>query len=242
MAGVGVGPAFVAGVVSFLSPCVLPLVPGYISLISGLSLEELSKGTDRKAVTRRAVGGAIFFVLGFACVFTALGATASAVGALLSAHLKVLSKIAGALIVVFGLHISGAITIPFLYYEKRADASKLEPGFLGAFLMGLAFAFGWTPCIGPILASILALAATQETVGQGMLLLFVYSLGLGIPFIATACGVNAFFSFFNRYKRFLRAGEIFAGALLVVVGVLVFFNRLTFLIQLLPRSLSRFAL
>jgi cytochrome c-type biogenesis protein len=242
MATVGAGPAFVAGVFSFLSPCVLPLVPGYLSLMSGLSLEELSKGADRRTVSLKAGASSICFVLGFSAVFTALGASASAVGALLAAHMALLSKLAGALIVVFGLHIAGVVRIPLLYYEKRAHMGAISSGYLGSFLMGLAFAFGWTPCIGPILATILALAATQETVARGMLLLFIYSLGLGIPFILAGFGVNLFLQFFSRYKRFIGWGERAAGALLIVVGLLVFFNRLTALVSLLPRSLFKFAL
>lgn len=234
--------AFLAGAASFLSPCVLPLVPGYVSFISGRSLEELSKGTDRPALMRQAGLGSVFFVLGFSSVFTLLGASASAAGRFLLAHAYVFSKAAGALIILFGLHTAGVLTIPWLYYEKRIHVGAFAPGFLGAFLMGLAFAFGWTPCIGPILSGILLLAATQKTLHEGTLLLFVYSLGLGIPFILTGFGINAFLRFFVRYKRFIRAGEIFAGALLVLVGGLVFTNNLTMLIRLLPRSLYKFAL
>lgn len=234
--------AFAAGVASFLSPCVLPLVPGYVSFMSGLSLEELSKGADRSLVLRRAGLGSVFFVLGFSVVFTALGASASAVGRLLAEHMSAISKVAGAVIIVFGLHTAGVFTIPFLYYERRFSASGVPPGFAGSFVMGLAFACGWTPCIGPILAGILALAATQETVARGMLLLLVYSLGLGVPFLLTGFGINAFLAFFARYKRYILWGERFAGALLVGVGVLIFSNRLTALTQLLPRSFFKFAL
>ena len=234
--------AFVAGVVSFLSPCVLPLVPGYISFISGMSLEDLSKGKDRQAVVKQAGFGSIFFVLGFAVVFTLLGASASVAGHFLQSHAYVFSKVAGVIIILFGLHTVGLITIPWLYYEKRIQAGVFSPGFLGAFLMGFAFAFGWTPCIGPILSGILVLAATQKTLYEGIGLLFVYSLGLGIPFVLTGFGINTFLGFFARYKRFIRAGEIFSGILLIFVGGLVFTNRLTMLIRLLPQSLSKFAL
>lgn len=235
------GTAFAAGVVSFLSPCVLPLVPGYISFISGLSLDELTKNPDRAAVLRRTVVGSLSFTLGFATVFTALGASASVVGQWLFDYQSVLSKIAGVIIFFFGLHTMGVLPIKWLYYEKRFQANKTAPGALGAFVMGLAFAFGWTPCIGPILAAILALAATQDTVAKGTALLFVYSLGLGIPFILTGFGVNTFLRFFARYKRFIRWGEIAAGLLLVAIGLLIFFNRLTLLINYLPESFMRFA-
>lgn len=234
--------AFAAGVASFLSPCVLPLVPGYVSFMSGMSLEELSRGADRSEVLRRAGLGSLFFVLGFTVVFTLLGASASAVGRLLAEHMAAVSKLAGAVIIVFGLHTAGVLTIPFLYYEKRFSASGLPPGLGSSFVMGLAFACGWTPCIGPILAGILALAAQEQTVARGMLLLGVYSLGLGVPFLLTGFGINAFMSFFARYKRYILWGERAAGALLVGVGLLIFSNRLTALTQLLPRSLFKFAL
>lgn len=240
MKDVGILGAFLAGLASFLSPCVLPLVPGYISFISGLSLEELSKGEKSSDVMRRAGLGSIFFVLGFSVLFTALGATASSVGQLLSEHLRLISKLAGALIIVFGLHTSGLMPIKWLYYEKRVSAAGVPPSLAGAFLMGLAFACGWTPCIGPILAAILALAATEKTVLRGVVLLLVYSAGLGIPFILTGFGVNAFLSFFARYKRYIRLGELAAGGLLVVIGLLVLSDRLTLLNSMMPQALHQF--
>lgn len=237
-----VATALLAGLASFLSPCVLPLVPGYISFISGMSLENLSKGSGQSAVVRQAGIGSVFFVLGFSLVFTLLGASASVIGNFLQTHAHIFSKFAGGLMILFGLHTSGILPISWLYYEKRMHAGGFSPGFLGAFLMGFAFAFGWTPCIGPILSGILFLAATQKTFYEGTLLLFVYSIGLGIPFILTGFGINAFLRFFARYKRFIRAGEVFAGVLLMLVGSLVFTNHLTKLIGWLPRSLSKFAL
>jgi len=242
LAAVDSGAAFAAGVVSFLSPCVLPLVPGYVSLMSGLSLEELAREVKPGETLRHAGWESLCFVLGFSLVFTALGATASAAGEFLTRHLPLLSKLAGAVIMLFGLHLTGAITIPLLYYHKRADAGAFESGYVGSFLMGLAFACGWTPCIGPILSGILALAATRETVAQGTGLLFVYSLGLGLPFVITGFAVGAFMRFFSRYKRYVRAGEIGAGALLVAIGLLIFSGRLTWLIRLLPAGASRMIL
>jgi cytochrome c-type biogenesis protein len=235
---VGYGASFAAGLFSFLSPCVLPLVPGYVSFMSGLSLEELSRDAKPGAALRHAGWESLFFVLGFATVFTALGATASAAGAFLTAHLPVVTKIAGAVIVVFGAHMTGLITIPVLYKQVRADAAAFKPGYAGSFLMGLAFACGWTPCIGPILSGILALAATRETVGAGMRLLFVYSLGLGVPFILTGFAVGGFMRFFGRYKKYIRAGEVLAGALLIVIGALIFADKLTMLIRYLPQNLG----
>ncbi|MEK7382550.1 MAG: cytochrome c biogenesis protein CcdA [Elusimicrobiota bacterium] len=239
---VGYGAALLAGIVSFLSPCVLPLVPGYISFMSGLSLEELGHGAKSGTTFRHAGWESVFFVLGFSVVFTALGASASAAGAFLAANMPIVTKVAGGLIVLFGLHMTGIIHIPILYYHKRADAGAFKSGYLGSFLMGLAFACGWTPCIGPILSGILALAATRETVGQGMRLLFVYSMGLGIPFIVTGFAVGAFMRFFSRYKKYIRAGEVCAGLLLVIVGILIFSNRLTALIRLMPTGMTRLAM
>jgi len=242
MRSVSVVTAFLAGLASFLSPCVLPLVPGYLSFMSGLSLEELSSGAARPGATRRTALAALFFVLGFSAVFTALGASASFVGQLLASHLALLSKVAGGLVIVFGLHMTGLAPIKWLYYTKRADTSRVAPGLLGSFVMGLAFAFGWTPCIGPILAGILALAATEASVARGVGLLFVYSLGLGVPFILTGLGLNAFLRFFARYKRFIRWGEAAAGLLLIGIGVLVLSSRLSWLMRLLPHSLFKFSL
>lgn len=234
--------AFIAGIISFLSPCILPLVPGYISFMSGLSLEELSKGTEKKLLLKKAVMGSICFVIGFSVVFTFLGASATAIGNFLREYATILNKIAGVVIVLFGLHTIGVLPIQWLYYEKRFQTSRLSPGLIGSFVMGLAFAFGWTPCIGPILAAILALAATQETVIKGMLLLLIYSLGLGIPFILTSFGINAFLQFFNRYKKFIRWGEIVAGILLISIGALVFTNKLTMLISFMPEFFLKFSL
>lgn len=239
---VSIWTSFIAGVISFLSPCVLPLVPGYISFMSGLSLEELSKGGDIPGVRKKAVMGALSFVIGFAVVFTSLGASASAVGQFLEEHILILSKVAGIVIILFGLHTIGILPIKWLYYEQRFHTSKVPSGVAGSFTMGLAFAFGWTPCIGPILTAILVLAGREETVLRGMGLLFVYSLGLGIPFVLTSLGISTFLSFFNRYKKFIRLGEIVAGILLVLIGSLMFKNQLTRLVGLIPDFFLKFSL
>jgi cytochrome c-type biogenesis protein len=231
---VGYGASFLAGLLSFLSPCVLPLVPGYVSFMSGLTLEELSGGGDDKSRMRHAGWESLFFVAGFATIFTLLGATATTVGRVLAEQAAIVTKVAGAVVVLFGLHMTGLLPIKWLYYQKRANLSSFKPGYAGSFLMGLAFAFGWTPCIGPVLGTILSLAATRETVGQGMGLLFVYSLGLGIPFIATAFAIGLFMRFFARYKKHIRTGEIAAGALLIAIGLLIFFDKLKLLNSYLP--------
>jgi cytochrome c-type biogenesis protein len=237
---VGFGAAFLGGLVSFLSPCVLPLVPGYISFMSGLTLEELSEGGDERTRLRHAGWESLCFVAGFSFIFTMLGATATEIGRVLAEQAAIVSKLAGAIVVLFGLHMTGVLPIKWLYYHKRADAAAFKPGYIGSFFMGLAFAFGWTPCIGPILSGILALAATRETVGQGMSLLFVYSLGLGIPFVATGFAVTRFMRFFTHYKKHIRKGEIAAGVLLIAVGGLIFFDKLSMLNRYAPKFLEKF--
>jgi cytochrome c-type biogenesis protein len=245
--------AFGAGLLSFLSPCVLPLVPGYLSYISGLSLDEM-RGS---AVARTAAGAAVTvaapaaarrqvvlaslaFILGFSLVFVSLGAAASAIGQFLIEQQTLFSRVAGAIIIVFGLHTMGVLRIEWLYQEKRVHTNRKPAGLVGAALIGIAFAFGWTPCIGPILAGILALAGTQETVGQGVRLLATYSLGLGVPFLATALMTNRFFTAMGRIRRHYHKIEIVSGALLVIIGVLIFTNKFTIIAQWLTPYLEFF--
>lgn len=230
--------AFLAGVVSFLSPCVLPLVPGYVALISGVSVDKLKEGGGE--ATRAVLVNSLLFVLGFSVVFVAFGASASAVGSFLLSHKVLLYRIAGIIIVLFGIFLLGIIKIPALYSEKRYQGA-INPGKAGSFLIGLAFAFGWTPCIGPILGAMLMLAATRQTVSQGVFLLGVYSAGLAIPFLLTALGINKFLAFYQGFRRHLQWVERLAGVLLIVIGMLVFFNKLTLLSGYLS-FLNRFAL
>jgi cytochrome c-type biogenesis protein len=267
--------AFLAGIVSFLSPCVLPLVPGYISMLSGLGVEQLRKGEKPRAGL---LGSSLAFVIGFSIVFIAFGASASAVGQFLVRNRSLLAPLAGAIIVLFGLHLIGwLVHLPMrvgvlagLLLVLAAALLALRPGLLGpvepihlasaslvlllgpflsrwlnrdvhfrhlggqpgalsGFLMGFAFAFGWTPCIGPILAAVLAMAATQETVLRGVALLAVYSAGLAVPFLLTALGINQFLAFYHRFRRHLHAVEVFSGVLLLAVGGLIYLNRLTWL-------------
>ncbi|MCH7589669.1 sulfite exporter TauE/SafE family protein [PVC group bacterium] len=239
---ISLGMAFIAGILSFLSPCVLPLIPGYISFLSGVSVEVLEKDTCRREVFWKTGMASIFFVLGFSVVFIALGASASLVGKFLLSHMTIFTKVAGVCIVILGLHLVGILKISWLYAEKRLRIKRHSPGFFGAFVIGLAFAFGWTPCIGPILAGILTLAAAQKTVLEGMFLLAVYSLGLGIPFVMTGFSVGLFMRFFKRYKRFIRSGEIVAGSLLIAIGVLVFSNNLTMLLRYIPSFFYKFTI
>jgi len=229
--------AFLFGFLSFISPCVLPIVPGYLSFISGVSFEEMQDAAQRRRVRRRIAANSIFFILGFSTVFIALGASATAVGGFLHEKIVLIGKIAGGVLVIFGIHMTGLVKIPFLNYEKRFQAENRQLGLLGAFVVGLAFAFGWTPCIGPILAGILTIASQQDTVGKGIILLTAYSLGLGIPFFLTGLSVTAFYSVFNRFKRHLHTVEIVGGIMLILVGILIATNSLTIVSGYLARWL-----
>jgi cytochrome c-type biogenesis protein len=210
--------ALIAGLVSFLSPCVLPLVPPYLIFLAGTSLERFADQEPEPRVRRETVLAAALFVAGFATVFVALGASASVIGSLIRAYSEPLSIVAGVIIVVMGLHFLGLTPIAWLHHQKRLDVAK-PVGLWGAYVIGLAFAFGWTPCIGPILAAILAVAASEQTVARGALLLAVYSLGLGIPFIVAAFAIEPFAAFLARFKKYLRRVEQAMGALLVLTGI-----------------------
>jgi len=210
--------AFAAGTLSFLSPCVLPLVPPYLVYLTGTSLERLADAEAEPQVRRETIVAALLFVLGFSTVFVTLGASASAIGALLRAYSSELAVVAGLAIVVMGLHFLGLAPIGLLMREKRLAVAK-PVGLWGAYLMGLAFALGWTPCIGPILAAILAVAASEETVAKGAGMLAVYSLGLGIPFIAAAFAVEPFAAFLARFRAHLGLVEKAMGGFLVLTGI-----------------------
>jgi len=269
--------AFLAGLVSFLSPCVLPLVPGYISMLSGIGVEQLRQGEQPKSTL---FSSALAFVLGFSAVFIGFGASASAVGGFLQQHKNLLVPIGGALILLFGLHLLGALMkmnvragiilgailvalgiaalvhghgplfaglravhffslsiigffgpllARWLNQDVHIRNTDTKPGILSGFLLGFAFAFGWTPCIGPILSAVLVLAAASNTVARGVLLLAVYSAGLAVPFLLTALGLSQFLRFYKNFRKYLHVVELFSGALLLFIGALVFFNRLTWL-------------
>ena len=210
--------ALIAGLVSFLSPCVLPLVPPYLVFLAGTSLERLADREPEPRVKRETVAAAVLFVLGFATVFVALGASASVIGALIQRYSGPLAIIAGVVIIVMGLHFLGLTPIALLHRQKRLELAK-PVGLWGAYVIGLAFAFGWTPCIGPILAAILAVAASEQTVTKGAGLLAVYSLGLGIPFLIAAFAIEPFAAFLARFKNYLHRVEQAMGALLVLTGI-----------------------
>ena len=218
MPNVTIAAALIAGMLSFLSPCVLPLVPPYLVYLTGTSLERLADAEAEPQVRRETITAALLFVLGFSTVFVALGASASAIGAVLRAYSGVLGIVAGIAIIVMGLHFLGLTPIALLMREKRLDVAK-PVGLWGAYLMGLAFALGWTPCIGPILAAILAVAASEETVAKGAGMLAIYSLGLGIPFIAAALAVEPFAAFLARFRAHLGLVEKAMGGLLVLTGI-----------------------
>jgi cytochrome c-type biogenesis protein len=211
-----------AGLVSFLSPCVLPLVPPYLGYLSGSTIEQM---TDERGIEdhvwRRVVLASMLFVLGFTTVFVALGAGASVLGQWVQDHKGQLSIVAGLVIIGFGLHFLGLLRVNLLYREARFHTRVEGASLVGAFVMGLAFAFGWTPCIGPILATVLALAANEASLGAGVRLLLVYSLGLGIPFVLAAMAIGPFIAFLQRFRRHLGRVEMVMGLLLVATGVLM---------------------
>src|ERR1700731_3763266 len=276
MTDVSLAGAFLAGLVSFLSPCVLPLVPGYISMLSGIGMEQLRKG---EVPSSGLFASALAFVTGFSVVFISFGASASAVGTFLRQNRSLLAPIAGALILLFGLHLLGILIkltvrtglilggvlallgliallrggplvagLGYVHFfslsligffgpamtrwlnrDVRLRTNSTQPGIWSGFLLGFAFAFGWTPCIGPILATVLALAAASDTIARGVLLLAVYSAGLAVPFLLTALGISQFMRFYKNFRKYLHVVEVFSGVLLLFIGVLVFVNKLTWL-------------
>ena len=209
-----------AGALSFLSPCVLPLVLPYLAFISGVALHEENIGEQQAQVLRRVVPAALVFVLGFSTVFIAMGATASALSGVIIEHIDVLGPIAGVIIIILGLHFLGAFRILVLFREARFQVAARPVGLLGVYVVGLAFAFGWTPCVGPVLAAVLMVAGTGDSVGYGASLLGAYALGLGIPFLLAALAVQRFIAFSRRFRRHLGTIEKAMGALLVLTGVL----------------------
>jgi cytochrome c-type biogenesis protein len=231
--------AFVAGLVSFLSPCVLPLVPGYVSLISGVGVEEL-KGQEA-SLLRKVMLNSIAFIIGFSIVFITLGAISTEVGQVAARYKSLLAQVAGVVIILFGLHLTGILRINALYADKRLHNVKGGSTAWGAFVVGFAFAFGWTPCVGPILAVILGFAAAQDSITKGILLLTIYSLGLAVPFLLTSLGIERFLNFYGRFRRHMHALEIASGGLLIVLGVLLVFGRFTLLARYFS-FLNRFAL
>lgn len=221
MLDVSLGAAFLAGLLSFVSPCVLPIVPPYLCFLAGVSVDQLQEERPTSETGRRIILAAIAFVLGFTVVFVALGATANVVGQSIARYYDTLSIIAGALIIVMGLHFLGLFRIALLFREARFHPQSKPTGLLGAFVMGLAFAFGWTPCVGPVLASILFVAGGSDTAWTGASLLAVYALGIGLPFIIAAAFASRFLAFARRFRRHIGLVEKVMGGFLVLTGLLI---------------------
>lgn len=226
--------AFVGGLLSFLSPCVLPLVPSYLGFLTGMTMEEMQVNR------RQAFVHALWFVGGFSIIFVALGATASALGALLQQYQTWIGRIGGVILIVFGLYLIGVFRPAFLMQERRLHLAEKPLGYLGSAFVGVAFGAAWTPCIGPILGGILTLAAAQSSVGQGTFLLLVYALGLAIPFLLTALALDRFLVWFKRFRRYIVWVERGAGALLIVLGILLITDRFTLLAGYLQRLTPEF--
>lgn len=225
--------AMVAGLLSFLSPCILPIVPFYLSYLAGVGMNQIAAGADISAAVRlRAFLAACCFAAGVITVFVGLGATATMFGTLVRAYFDVLRWLAAALIIAMGLHFLGVVRIGFLYRQFRADGGATSNvGFFGAYVIGLAFAFGWTPCVGPVLAAILFTAAGQETAGQGSLLLFTYGLGMTLPFVGAALFIGPFMTWMARFRKHLGLVEKLMGALLILFGVLIATNSINIIAQ-----------
>jgi cytochrome c-type biogenesis protein len=232
--------AFLYGLLSFLSPCVLPLVPGYLSFISGTNVSQYQEDKLPPGAARRILWLSLAFVLGFSTVFVSLGAAATlVVGAFIKEYKRTLEFVGGLFIVVLGAHMVGLFRIPWLLQERRAAIKTRPIGLIGAYAVGLAFAFGWTPCIGPILGTIILIASRLDTVVGGIMLLSAYSAGLGVPFLLSALTIHGFFAAFKRLRRFMRAIEIFSGVMLAVVGALLVTDRLEVLARWLERLFPR---
>jgi len=212
--------AFSAGVLSFVSPCVLPLVPSYISYITGVSFKELTDADTRSKVRWATVSHSLLFIVGFSTVFILMGASASYLGQLLSKYQYWIMKIGGVLVIILGIHFTGLINIPFLQMERRFELKGKPLGYLGSFLVGIVFAAGWTPCIGPILSTILLYASTSKSFGTGMYLLTAYSIGLGVPFFLASLAFNSFLSAFDKMKKYMRGITLVSGFFLIAIGIL----------------------
>jgi len=222
--------AFFAGLLTFLSPCILPLIPAYISFITGVSIDDLvSASGQKREITSRIFLEMVLFISGFSLVFVLLGASATYFGKFLLLHLEILRIIGGILVIVFGLYIAGIFKIGFLGYERRIHLKTKPTNILGSFIVGIVFALGWTPCAGPILGTILTYAATQETVGRGIFLLCSYSLGLAIPFLVSGLATNLFLRGFKKVKKYSRLISTVTGGLLVLFGILILTGRFQFI-------------
>lgn len=227
--------AFSAGLLSFVSPCVLPLVPSYVSYITGLSIEQLTDVSERVKFKKAIVLNSLLFIAGFSSVFIAFGASASLLGQLLISYQDYIRRVGGIVIILFGLYLLGILNLNFLKMEHRYQFRNRPAGYLGSFLIGIAFAAGWTPCVGPVLGSILLYASTTDSLLNGVVLLTSYSLGLGIPLFLTALGVDRFLAYFKEVRAYLWGVSTVSGVLLVVVGAMIYANSLTMVTSFLER-------
>jgi len=227
--------AFTAGLLSFVSPCVLPLVPSYISYITGLSIDQLADASERQRFRKAIIINSLLFIAGFSGVFIAFGASATLIGQVLITYQDYVRRLGGLLIVIFGLYLLGLLNLNFLNTEKRVHFRSRPTGYLGSILIGVAFAAGWTPCVGPVLGTILLYASTTDALADGVALLTAYSLGLGLPLFATALGVDRFLSYFKQVRVYLWGVSAVSGVFLVVVGVMIYANSLTLITSFLER-------
>ena len=229
--------AFSAGLLSFISPCVLPLVPSYLSYITGLSVENLAKVEERERFKSAIMVNAILFIAGFSTVFIAFGASASLIGQVLYEYQDIIRKIGGILIIIFGLYLLGILKLNIFMTERHLVHFESRPvGYLGSFLIGTAFAAGWTPCVGPVLGTILAYASTTESMSGGVMLLSAYSFGLGLPFFLTAFGMDTFLSYFKSLCSYLGGVSFVSGGLLILVGIMIFTDSVTLFTSFLERN------
>ncbi|MFW6160419.1 MAG: cytochrome c biogenesis CcdA family protein [Acidobacteriota bacterium] len=213
--------AFSAGLISFLSPCILPLIPSYLAFITGISLDELSTGESLRKVRKIVIVNCLLFILGFSLIFVALGASATFIGKFLSYNIRWLEIAGGVVVIILGLHFAGLFRLRFLEREKKVHFQEKPLGFLGTVVVGMAFGAGWTPCVGPILGAILTMAATTQNVTQGIVLLGVYSTGLGLPFLVTGIIIQRFFEYFSSVRKYFKAITLAGGILLIILGVLL---------------------
>ena len=229
--------AFSAGLLSFISPCVLPLVPSYLSYITGLSVENLAKEEERERLRSAIILNALLFIAGFSTVFIAFGASASLIGQVLYEYQDIIRKVGGVLIIIFGLYLLGILKLNILMTERRLVHFESRPvGYFGSFLIGTAFAAGWTPCVGPVLGTILAYASTTESMSGGVMLLSAYSFGLGLPFFLTAFGMDTFLNYFKNFRTYLGGVSFISGGLLVLVGIMIFTDSVTLFTSFLERN------
>lgn len=226
--------AFLAGVLSFLSPCVLPLIPSYVSFITGISFKDLTAGVDRKRVRYMTITNSIAFIAGFSSVFIALGVSSSAVGRVLFEYVDLLRIIGGILVIIFGLFIAGFLKLDFLMPQKKIQLSGKPAGYIGTFLVGMTFAAGWSPCIGPILGAILVYAGSKGSALFGFQLLFVYSLGLAVPFFISAIAINVFLSYSPKIAKHMRVIMIISGLLLIIFGIMLLTDRIRVIGRIFP--------